>query len=67
MFQKLTNWFSGRTTTFCAAFFVAGTGLQLAHRLDMTYVAFMGTLLTAVVGRSIGQDVTSAKPTDNAA
>lgn len=46
----------GRTTTFCVAFFAVGTGLQIAHRLDMTYVAFMGTLLGAVVGHSIGQD-----------
>lgn len=56
MFLKLTKWFSGRTTTFCAAFFVTGTVLQGLHRLDMTYVAFMGTLLGAVVGHSIGQD-----------
>jgi hypothetical protein len=66
MFQKVANWFQGRHTTFCVAFFVTGTGLQFAHRLDMTYVAFMGTLLTAITGRAIGQDYANAKP-DNAA
>jgi hypothetical protein len=66
MFQKLTNWFSGRTTTFCAAFFATGTALQILHRLDMTYVAFMGTLLSAVVGRSIGQDHANKSESDSA-
>lgn len=54
--NKLFHWAQGRTTFFCLAFFVTGTGLHLAHRLDATYISFMGVLLGAVIGHSIKED-----------
>lgn len=55
--NKLFKWLSGRTTAFCVAFFVTGTGLHLFHRLDGTYISFMVALLTAVIGHSIKEDI----------
>jgi succinate dehydrogenase hydrophobic anchor subunit len=55
--KKLTDWFMGRTTAFCVAFFVTGTTLQLLHKLDATYIAFMATLMGAVIGHSYKEDV----------
>lgn len=51
----------GRTTTFALFFAFAGTGLQCVHRLDATYITFMTTLMTFVVGHSIKEDVVKAK------
>src|ERR1700680_2440926 len=63
--KKLTDWLMGRTTMFCVSFFLVGNVLQLMHRLDGVYVAFMGTLLGAVIGHSIKEDHSDAdKPTD---
>lgn len=56
MFAKVTGWLQGRTTAFCAAFFVTGNVMHSFHRLDATYITFMGTLLGFVIGHSIKED-----------
>lgn len=56
MLQRVFSWLQGRSTAFFIAFFVSGTTLQVLHKLDMTYVAFMGTLLGAIVGHSVKED-----------
>jgi hypothetical protein len=56
MFQKLTAWCNGRTTTFCIGFFVAGNVLHALHRLDGTYIGFMSTLMGFVVAHSVKED-----------
>jgi hypothetical protein len=56
MFTKLINSCQGRTTFFCMAFFIVGTLLHLAHRLDATYITFMGTILGFVLGHSVKED-----------
>ena len=55
--NKLFHWCQGRSTTFCAMFFITGTGLHLLHRLDATYISFMGVLLGAVIGHSVKEDL----------
>jgi sorbitol-specific phosphotransferase system component IIBC len=54
---KIFQWLQGRTTAFCVMFFVSGNALQLLHKLDLTYVAFMTALLSAVIGHSIKEDL----------
>jgi undecaprenyl pyrophosphate phosphatase UppP len=54
--DKTFAFLKGRTTAFCLAFFVVGNILQFLHRLDMTYITFMGTLLGAVIGHSYKED-----------
>jgi hypothetical protein len=60
MLKKVTDFFMGRTTAFCAAFFVSGNVMHLLGKLDGAYVAFMGTLLGAVIGHSYKEDVANA-------
>lgn len=50
----------GRSTTFAAAFFVTGNLMHAFHRLDATYIGFMGTLLGAVIGHSFKEDKADA-------
>ena len=57
MLQKIFNWLHGRTTAFCLLFFVAGNAIHLMGKLNMVYVAYMGTLLSAVVGHSIKESM----------
>jgi hypothetical protein len=42
----------GRHTTFTVFFATVGTILHWFHRLDTTYITFMGTLMTFVLGHS---------------
>lgn len=60
--NKIFKWLSGRTTAFCVAFFFTGTALHLFHRLDATYISFMGVLLSAVIGHSIKEDTLTPPP-----
>jgi hypothetical protein len=53
MLQKIFNWLHGRTTAFCILFFLSGNIIHWYGKLTMVYVAYMGTLLSAVVGHSI--------------
>jgi hypothetical protein len=46
----------GRHTLFSAAFFVSGTAMHWAHRLDATYISFMGVLMGFVLGHSVKED-----------
>jgi hypothetical protein len=57
MLQKLFNWLHGRTTAFCVAFFLSGNIMHWFNKLNMVYVAYMGTLLSAVVGHSIKESM----------
>ena len=56
MFQKIIGALSGRTTALCIAFFVSGNVLHALHRLDGTYIAFMGALMGFVLGHSVKED-----------
>jgi hypothetical protein len=57
MLQKVFNWLHGRTTAFCTAFFISGNIMHWFGKLSMVYVAYMGTLLSAVVGHSIKESM----------
>jgi hypothetical protein len=59
--RKFFAWFQGRTTTFCILFFIMGNILQYQHRLDMTYITFMGTLMGIIVGHSVKEDYFNTK------
>lgn len=56
LFTKITTKLQGRTTSFLVAFFVSGHLMQAIHRLDATYIAFMGTIMSFVLGHSIKDD-----------
>lgn len=56
----------GRSTGFFCAFFITGNVMHWFHRLDGTYVTYMGTLLGAVIGHSVKEDIFTPK-TDAAA
>lgn len=58
MLQKVFTALSGRTTAFSGAFFVAGNVLHFFHRLDATYISYMGVLMGFVIGHSIKEDLT---------
>ena len=60
MFQKLMSALAGRTTAFCAAFFVGGHVMHVLHRLDGTYITFMVSLMGVVVAHSVKEDYFSA-------
>jgi hypothetical protein len=45
MFQKLMSALAGRTTAFCAAFFVGGHVMYVLNRLDATYITFIVSLM----------------------
>jgi len=53
LFTKITSMLQGRHTAFISAFFVVGHVLHWYHRLDSTYIAFMGTLMGFVLGHSV--------------
>ena len=64
-FRFVTDWFAGKTTFFCLAFFVSGNICHHYHRLDATYISFMVALMGFVIGRSIQADIndrTTASP-----
>jgi len=65
LIRKFFAQLSGRTTAFCIGFFVSGNLLQWVHRLDATYIAFMGTLLGAVIGHSVKEDFFAGKTADS--
>jgi len=58
---KILRVTQGRTTAFFIAFFLAGHAMALLGKLTPTYVGFMGTLGTLVLGHSIKEDVVAAK------
>jgi hypothetical protein len=57
LFTKLTSALQGRHTSFVAAFFVVGNVLHWYHRLDSTYIAWMGTLMGFVLGHSVKESM----------
>lgn len=46
----------GRTTTFLIFFTGAGTVLHICHRLDTTFIGFITTIMTFVLGHSVKED-----------
>ncbi len=63
--KKVFGWLQGRSTTFCAAFFVSGNVMHALHRLDATYISFMTALLGVIVVHSYKEDKVNAdKPTN---
>lgn len=46
----------GRHTLFTACFFFAGNLMHWFHRLDGTYITFMGTLMGFILGHSVKED-----------
>jgi hypothetical protein len=61
MFKKLFGWLQGRSTGFFLAFFAIGNVLHFLHRLDTTYVAWMSSFLTFVVGHSVKESLIDDK------
>jgi hypothetical protein len=61
---SLFTWLAGRTTTFLAFFTLTGFGLHLFHRLDGTYLGFIGVIMGFVLGHSVKEDIqaNAAKP-----
>lgn len=57
--------FTGRTTLFCSFFFVAGNVFHWLHRLDGTYIGFMGTLMGFVAGHAVQENFFQSKSTDS--
>lgn len=60
--DRLISILQGRTTTFLVAFFLSGNVLHCVHRLDSTYITFMGVLMGYVLGHSIKEDVLPPPP-----
>ncbi len=52
MLAKLFAYLQGRHTAFAIAFFLSGNVLHWYHRLDTSYITFMGTLMGMVLGHS---------------
>lgn len=46
----------GRTTAFFVSFFVTGNVLAFLGKLTPTYIGFMGTLGTLILGHSLKED-----------
>lgn len=42
----------GRHTAFCVGFFVMGNVMHFMHRLDATYLSFLGILMGFVLGHA---------------
>lgn len=57
LIEGAVNAAHGRHTMFCFGFFIAGNVLHWVHRLDGTYIAFMGTLMGFVLGHSVKEDL----------
>ena len=55
--NKIFDALAGRTTSFCLLFFVSGNVLHLLHRLDPTYLTYMGLLMGFVIGHSVKEDL----------
>jgi hypothetical protein len=62
LFGRVTGYLQGRHTAFAAAFFILGNVMHWFHRLDATYITFMGTLMGFVLGHSVKE---SMLPDDN--
>jgi hypothetical protein len=56
-FTSWMNWLGGRHTMFAGFFAVYGSLLQWTHKLDATYIAFIGTIMGFVISHSIKEDV----------
>jgi hypothetical protein len=56
MLERIFKFTQGKSTGFFVAFFVTGTGMHIAHRLDSTFITFMTALLGFVVGHSYKDD-----------
>jgi len=52
----------GRTTTFLIFFTGAGTLLHIWHRLDTTFIGFITTIMTFVLGHSVKEDYFAPDP-----
>jgi hypothetical protein len=52
MFSKIVAWAQGRHTLFAIYFALAGTGLQLAHRLDGNFIALIAAVQAFVFAHS---------------
>ena len=54
--NKLFQITQGRHTAFTMAFFIIGNVMHWYHRLDGTYITFMGTLMGFVLGHSVQEN-----------
>ena len=61
---RLTKICQGRSTMFFTGFFVVGTISHFLRRLDQTYILYMGTLLSYIVGHSVKDDYFAKKNSD---
>lgn len=65
--RNLTDKFAGRHTTAVTAFSFIGTVMHWFHRLDTTYITFVGVMMGYVTAKSIQDDVKEVKGKTNAA
>jgi hypothetical protein len=56
LFSKTFAACQGRHTFFTIAFFLTGNVMHWFHRLDGTYITFMGTLMGFVLGHSVQEN-----------
>ena len=58
---RLFTWLAGRTTSFLAFFTTMGTIMHWFHRLDPTYITFIGVIMGFVLGHSVKEDIQANK------
>lgn len=67
MFKSIMDKFfagmQGRHTAFASSFFISGNVMHWFHRLDATYITFMGTLMGFVLGHSVQENAFATKNT----
>jgi hypothetical protein len=51
------NALQGRTTAFLVFFAIIGTVFHLLHRLDATYMSFVGLIMGFVLAHSVKDDI----------
>lgn len=54
--NQIFNALQGRTTTFLAFFTLMGTIMHWFHRLDSTYMSFVGIVMGFVLAHSVKDD-----------
>lgn len=57
MVKNLLGYLQGRSTGFLIAFFIMGHVAHFLHRLDATYITYMGVIMGYVLGHSLKEDL----------
>lgn len=59
--KTIFDWVQGRTTAFLVFFAIVGTVFHWFHRLDGTYITFVGVIMGFVLGHSVKEDLLTPK------